>query len=278
MVDDMQKATVFVLAKCKADNLRPWNNEEKFISKRSMGSLIKINDRIYVLTCYHGVRNNVNVVMHRLISSGKIQKMGINLVAMAPELDIALFKTELDDDDFITFEDFNYKFPEEGTRLNIFLNELKQTSETNAVLNSHSFTCNCKDIFFEKQNAFNMPVMPIINIDISSPTDSHKLSGVSGSLVIDPKIDAKICGMVSYSDSGLSDISLVPSATILRFLTEFKNSNTYFGLCGLFSEIEVDENKKFVVKQSIQHKNKKNLEYIPKKSKNSPGDYYLNRT
>lgn len=249
----MDGATVLISAKCLADNLKPWYEDSKYLNKMSIGSLIRIDDptdnqiddNLYVLTCYHGVRNSVDVICYNFANvnnknnkNGRIIKDKLTFVASAPELDLTFYKSNIKPDigskSYLTIKDFKSQLTKKDSKLHLIINKMKHTSKTNVQLVKSNHVCVCKDLIFDKMNAFNMPIMPVINVN-TDELDVDNLSGISGTLLTNSSNN--IAGMVSYIDSDLSEISLVPSLTIKRFLEEIQSVGTYKGLCGLYMNI-----------------------------------------
>lgn len=89
--DIYSKSIVIVCAKVRPDSLKYWNKNDKTIIKYSLGIIIELTNGIYILTCFHGVRNAHDIIIYKFDIDCK-QKYNPTKIISAPELDLALLK------------------------------------------------------------------------------------------------------------------------------------------------------------------------------------------
>jgi hypothetical protein len=246
----------------------PKSIHDKQLQSIGIGSIFKMNDKLYVLTCYHCIKDTLN---HEIIFNKK--KYNCSVANVSDELELALL-TINDDDNFNKKESFlnldnllldmhviNDEFSIKTVDVNKYVDKKK--------ISKLEMKCVYSDIIHQSLESINMPKIPFLTGRVSY---DYSIEGISGSLVTDK--DDKIIGMVSNSFSSV--IHIIPSGIIYRFLREIKESNDFVGLCTLVGKFTTcyfyDESKNKVNGISIEDTCNINYnDYEYKQDKNEKG-------
>lgn len=202
----------------------------------SVGSLFKLNDKPYLLTCHHCVKDTLN---HELIIEKKKYKCGIAYVS--DELELALLNINADVKDVNYIKDIKDITENLSMGINNINPELiVQTVNISKYIDKNKFSilqikCLYNEVTFQTLESINMPSMPFITVRLKDKfNDNFIIDGISGSLVIDGSgngNDSRILGIVSNITNSI--IQIIPNAIINRFLKEIKENNEFNGLCTL---------------------------------------------
>ena len=245
--------------------------EEKFDNKdyikSSIGYLIDINNDKYVIGLNHGITNTFEIYMYVFNpTENKLNKYNLELVINSEELDLVLLKpinfdkkNEID----LCLEYFMQDIPDKTNKLELYVTNIISSKKKKSLVRN-IFPCVLNKVDLDNKNSFTMPKMLYIDSIVENDDfyTNDELGGISGSFLV---CDNKILGMVSNIILGTKIISILHSSNILRFLSEFKQTSNFYGLCGIgsllkFYEIELEDRKKQKV-YIIQDSNNINYNY-----------------
>ena len=202
------------------------NGESQYIS---IGNLFTINNRVYVLSCNHCVKNTMK---QTFIINDK--KFSCILKFFSDELELALLEvldltvkyTSLSIDDL----DMEVKTKVQYIYINTLdIDDFIEHKTPNKItIECSNYRMECK-----KVESLNIPELPVITLEIDSDIkiDMH---GISGSLVY---YDDKILGIVSKIIG--TELNIIPGRNIYRFLTEIIRTNEFNGLCTIIGDIKM---------------------------------------
>ena len=211
-------------------NKEPKNDLIKF----NIGTIFRINDKKYVLTCNHCTKNSYDQV---LIMHNAVYKC--STMCVAPELELALLTINDDNEanklEYNTIDDFDFslnKFRDNHTFNidSVDIDEYIKTKRCNRIKLTGFF----HDIIQESHNtiSLNVPPIPYIRMTLGNKyTDISQLSGLSGSIV---RNGTKIIGIISSVIE--SYLHVIPVYSIARFLNEFKETSGHRGICTLVGQ------------------------------------------
>jgi len=194
------------------------------VKKINSGTIFRINDKNFILTCYHCINNSYDNTW--ILANNKYK---CSVVCTAPELELGILS--IDDKlpyhiydelecSFLNLKD--QKLTIEMTNIDKYLNSGK-CSKIN-------MTCTFQDIVQSGHLSLNIPKMPFIRITLNKKiNDISQLSGMSGSVIKSKR--GKIIGIISSVID--TYIYVVPSIIIKRFIDEFKINNHFKGICPL---------------------------------------------
>ncbi|CAH6421423.1 Hypothetical protein KVN_LOCUS258 [uncultured virus] len=238
-LEDFKKEHVFITAKTKKETTKPWikNIQETILVKYSHGIILQFDESKYVLTTFHGVKRGFDIKMYQMENITKnINKYELELLVYSDEMDLALFSIKKYSSVGINLDTFESKFPNRSDKLKLLVYKIikkKKIIDHNIQLNFRYLECNNEEVNFVKQCSFNMPLIPILSINLR--TIISELDGISGSCIYDE--NDKIVGIVSNINNKTNLISLIPSILIKRFLKEYIINNRFCGLCDIISEL-----------------------------------------
>ena len=195
----------------------------------NVGSVFTINDKKYILSCHHCIKNSYNNIFNK--------QYECSLVCMSAELELGLLSIETDNIECNLLSDFDLT-------LNSFRNTTKFNIETcdidsyvkTKICILENINCTFYDIIYSNHLSLNMPKMPFIRVTLNNTyTDISQLSGISGSIVRSGT--NAIIGIVSSIID--SYVYIIPSYCILKFLNEFKSTNHFNGISGLVGQFNL---------------------------------------
>ena len=253
---------VIVVAHAKPENIRPWlddNNDtieeefknleitKKHIVKTSVGSLININNDVYVLGLLHGLKNMYDLFMYAFVRdlNGKysIVTNQLEVIITSDELDLVLLKPINFTDKIVSInlEKFNKVIPNRDSLANLYIRNTKYKSKQQLVLDDRIYKCKVNNIVLENQQSYNMPILPyiLICVDDDKFYETDDIGGISGSFVLDN--NKNIVGIVSNIIIGTKNLSILPSVSICRFLEEFMKTDRFAGLCDIVGDLKLCE-------------------------------------
>jgi hypothetical protein len=281
---DYFQSQVIIRAKTKGVKLKPWVSDptssnliktdkshdlssytgekqdidDKEYIKSSVGYLIDINNEKYVLGLNHGITNTYEIYMYAFNkSNNKLIKYNLNMVVNSVELDLVLLKplNFNKKESNISLEYFMQDIPDKTNKLELCIIDIVDSKKR--IITKNNYSCKLNKIDIDNKNSFTMPKVLYIDITVENNNfyKNDELGGISGSFL---KCNNKILGMVSNIIMGTNIISILHSSNILRFLNEFKQTNNFYGLCGIggilgFYEVELEDRKKqkvYIVKDS----------------------------
>lgn len=214
------------------------------INKISLGTFIKINKQIYILTCNHGLSlyyKSINVIYY---DKNKKNIIACDIVSNSHELDLALLiplnkkiniQSSLNDDDFKN--DFFYNNINFSTDMNVNKNDM--TCDINSINmnngDSLNIPCDITNIIFCKKHSFNIPEIPIVMLHIDEKY-INEICGLSGSLVSNNK---RILGILLEYDTIDNKLNILHSSMINRFIDEFKKTSRICGLVSIIGDFKI---------------------------------------
>ena len=253
-----------VVTECR-NKLFSWiTKESKRVVKHSIGSLIKLKEDYYILTCYHGIKDYELVNFYSFNVSNKIVKFGCKVDQISQEMDLALLKLEVKDKpiiDYFTMDNIliNLSTLTNNSKVSVLSQEYKFVSETDIQIKNNKIDTEILELIFDNQQSLNMPKLPFLVIKLH---DYKHIDGLSGSPVM---LNDKLVGIISNVNDE-DCINIISSVTIQRFLLEFLKCNKISGLCDMIADLKIcrwEEDEKsntgFLVTNSYGKKNQDEL-------------------
>lgn len=211
--------------------------ENKTITYLNNGIPFLINDKMYILTCYHCIKNTFD---QEFTLQNTKYKTGIEFIS--DELELALLSFEslnVHSSNYYSLEDLHQS-------LNIRVKSFELLAMNVITKKKLVMDCKFKTVEFKKNNIVskNIPELPFIVVTLTGNyIDVSELKGLSGSILYANK---KIYGILSHIND--SDMYIIPSCTINRFINEIIHRNAFYGICtivGQYTDCDFDvENKK----------------------------------
>lgn len=196
----------------------------------NIGNLFTINNKIYVLTCLHCVKNTMEQF---IIIGGTHYKCKVKFIS--DELELACLEViNFGDrpDKIFTILDLDNDLSKVGSKVNVQTYNIDDFCGTNE-LNEMVLEAKIVELIdsnLDKLKSINIPIIPRYALKLDKKfNDICELSGLSGSLILNR--EEKIIGIVSGIENSL--INVVPACIIWRFLNEIKLSHSFSGLCSL---------------------------------------------
>lgn len=259
------------MAKCHDSDTKKWNNlidfnkKPSIVIKYSMGCFITINNKFYVLTCYHGIHNHIDVHIYNFCDKTKsLIKINATVKFISDELDLALLeinnngnngKIDFSDFQMLKMNDFNCsnknnksnKNNSNKTKYIIPVKEIKKDSTNfnvkkyNVTLQNHNNNDCDNNYTYDNLTSLNIPKLPYIKLSTKelSIEKIKKLKGVSGTIVFDNM--KKIQGIVTNFYTVKDEIYVLTLKAINRFLNEIYLTNNFNGLCGIVNKKKLCE-------------------------------------
>lgn len=199
------------------------------VVKLNSGSIFRINDKNFILSCYHCIKNSSSNLLMNQNESYKC-----SVVCIAPELDLGLLLIDdnintmpynMNDSLELPLADFieNQKFEIETPDIDEYMKSGKCVTT--------NIECTFYDIIQSSHISLNIPKMPFIRVNLNRKyNDISQLSGISGSIVKIPKTN-KIIGMISSIID--TYVYIIPACCIQRFLIEFGSTSQFNGISSL---------------------------------------------
>ena len=205
----------------------------KEVTLQSLGiaSLLKLDNKLYVLTCHHCINNTSN---YELIIGKNKYKCSVAFIS--EELELALLNFEYDiKSNFLSVDDFECDIILIDKELKINTLNLTKYVEKNK-FSKFELKCSFIETKLETVESINMPKMPFITLHLKDKfDDDFIIDGISGSLVSGK--NNKIIGIVTSINN--STIQIIPSVIICRFLKEIKDTGEFNGLCTIVGKFSV---------------------------------------
>ena len=222
---------IYIRARCTRQDNSYKNIENKETIKYSIGNLILIKDNIFVLSCYHGIKNHteINMILHNT-------SYVLTCAAALPEYDLVLLKPNhiinCTDVSYYTINDI-YRLIEKSyctipsLKLNIFYNRVDIVN----ILQNISYD----SVQIESPISMISPKIVYISFPCNMLNDQINIKGLSGSLLLNKH--NSIIGMVtSVIDE---KIMVLHSSMIYRFLKEYAETCTINGICNIPMDYKV---------------------------------------
>lgn len=213
------------------------NNNSKVVVYHNIGSIVSLNGRPYVLTCFHCLKNTYDQIIYY-----KNKSHYGHISHVSDELELGLMEIE-GDIKSKTFDitNFDVNLNLEKKKLVIKTNDLNQFIEMGK-WKSMILKCELDRILTDETcniTSINLPPLPYITMTLKKKySDISELKGLSGSLLMS---ENQIIGIVTAIEN--SQIRVIPSITIMRFLNEIILKNSFNGICtfvGRFSQCDFD--------------------------------------
>lgn len=225
----MWSKQVCILARYEPNAEQPWNEksseDDLERTKLTTGEIIMIDDRFYVLTCFHGVVFSSNIVIIGWTNEGdRVVTEPLAHRVDAPELDLSLIemKPDFECDDPLTIDDF---LLDHTTMFTIDRKIVSKSMESNETHRANLLYISDE---MEVATSPSQPRLPYIHV-MPETLDKTWRWGLSGTLVRSRK--GSVAGMVKSCDRyNSSTIILIPSITLVRFVTEVNYKDSYHGL------------------------------------------------
>ena len=258
-------------------NITSWlqTDEPKPKYEYGVGIVINLKNDLYVLTCAHTVlKSTYKSVMYRY-TSNKFEKIYLDLVCIADELDLALFKLKTKSDvKGVKLCDFNKSISFSNDNIASLNALFYKNNKTHIEINKHKYECKVTNVKIHNIEHPTMPPLPWIEIIVkdNSIYNDKKLSGLSGSSIFS---NNKIIGILSSSKINSKQITLIPGIIVYRFISEFIKTNKYSGLCNIIAKvanceietegkkyngISIDDDYNINYNKGINVKNRRNLQ------------------
>ncbi len=230
---------VQILSYSEINTKEPWFKDDRqkyqIVEHNSIGQVIKINDEIFILTCFHCICNATEIICNKFFETKKeCSKDTIKLliVSSSDELDLALLKT-VDNYDFGPMDAsiFNYKMNDYNC-LKFTYRKIKETKKK-CVITKKTYSSDRCNVMLKKITSYQIPKLPYIDIYskklLNDEKNLNKLAGISGTFAYNK--NNEICGIIS-SCYNKTLVCLIPSIVIKRFLDESISKDNFNGLCG----------------------------------------------
>lgn len=200
----------------------------------SNGFLVTVNDTIYAITNYHGVKHSDECYIYTTAERNITKYKTCNTI-LCPDFDLALLEiTKIKEDD-IKINNVNIEccFPKIGEQCTILSKTLLQRQFSRITI--EEISCRVKGITFDNFVIMSPPV-PIIELEFSDEkTYDLVLDGISGSPVI---YNNSVIGCVSNIPADKTKtLHIIPSCCIMRILNELKHTRTYSGICNIAADM-----------------------------------------
>jgi len=235
----VEDSTVTIFAKHQENIIKKSTKIENNIHDNnystSIGTIFHNNNNIYVVGCYHGMINAIDIIMYFKIKKNNkniLEKCKLNILSYSIELDISLLEIinptkNIINGRFINTDMLITKLS--NTYNNIEFN-FKNLHEKNTII-----SCKFKKIKYDNLHSFHTPKLPYINTKIEKCKNiMESLQGKSGSLVVS---DNKIIGMISNLSKN-NELEISPSIFLIRFLAEYNKIKCFNGLCNIIFTYE----------------------------------------
>jgi hypothetical protein len=288
---------VRIHASCRDSDTRPWNSlinintKPNNIIKKSIGTVIKIKNKRYVLACFHGIENYKIIKLLQRTKLGHLYKVvacPTTLIAYSDELDLALLDGNNLNSNYhgMEFDNIlsqnmtlnvsssvtsNMRKSTINSPTNIMIKYLKVKphSKGNFLINENKLEL----IFLENEvnilNSFNSPKLPIIKCSIPEMKHKHVrvIKGLSGSLVSSHETNK--LGMLLRFMTNDNTLWILDWEVINHFVSEVIQNDKWNGLYGICSDIipcsiqlENGESKYAVKLENVNNNSMKNNDVI----------------
>ena len=226
---------VYIISKI-IENITPWNklNERKYI-KTSIGTLINIKNKTYILTCFHGIKNAVDINCYKK-NNNKISIIKAKQKIISEELDLGLLEIEnIIINTTTSIDTFDIKNKNNKLTMEIIIMERKE--KIDLIRKKYNFKEYIETN--KKINCYSMPEIPYIEVENNEINDDIK--GASGTPIYN---DNKIIGILN---SMIDNKLLITSYKVIkRFLKEYIETDNFKGLCDILIDktlLELNDNQ-----------------------------------
>nr|QBK88494.1 MAG: trypsin-like peptidase domain protein [Mimivirus LCMiAC01] len=304
---------LIISAYVESENLTPWNNKNEKYVRTGLGTPILLDNNLYILTCFHVVKNAYKLFAFNLVSNDdgvsiQLCREQVSVECVSDEMDLALLKLpshNMLNCNYIDIKCFNKMLPElcssisfytrtivSGKRLNLYnlsdksdksvtrskrsLGTLPGYTSCNITTRIKKYSSTVNGIKFYKQQSLNMPQLPFITtlVDKLNYNTEYELCEISGSIVTDD--NNNIVGIMSNIIVGSREINIIPSISIHRLLDEYIKTHKFMGLCdiiALYTKNKLEINNETFYGLMIN--NNFNINYNSSVLKNSKYGYNL---
>lgn len=215
--------TGILTAECY-QNIIEFSDQPRKVTCINTGNVFELNDNKFVLTCYHCIKNSHNNKL--LMSENKSYSSSI--ISTSPELELGLLQLDNINHFAYNINDFITSPLENSQIFTIETYDIDEYIKSKRCI-PLNIDCTFHDIIQSSHLSLNIPKMPFIRVILNRKyNDISQLSGISGSIV---KSHDKIIGIVSSIIEKY--VYIIPSHTIIRFLTEFISTNNFKGITPL---------------------------------------------
>jgi hypothetical protein len=243
-----------------------FNDTDLNIKNKRVGNgfFVKINDNIFVITCFHIIQeNNVKSVIYYYDDNNRLKNQDAKIKIIIEEFDIALLEIEYPK---LIPDSIVHKEHELIHKLSMINLKIDNNAYIDTILSDNLIDYNRIkihiDIKYVEEKKIISPVLPnheipCIDTIIMRRTDSFDINGMSGSLVYN---NSQPIGMVIMaSDKNINGIVILP-ITLIIFLVQNsllkKKQLTTLIFKSQDCEIELDDSVKYentYLKQSFQN-------------------------
>lgn len=187
------------------------------VSRYSIGTFIKVYDKMYLIACYHGIDNHKKIMVY----VNETIRLCYHVMSF-PEYDLALIKVDSEGiKNYIDFEGIVEPIDNIHDDLNINSVSFKifkdRIEKENIVHDS-----NIKNITFDQGKSYTSSRTIMLGITLKHPEYNIDLKGLSGSPVYS---NNKFIGIISYSDHDA--IKVIHTSTIDRLIRSFINTTGF---------------------------------------------------
>jgi hypothetical protein len=209
---------VIIIAQCNSDT------KGITTTKYSIGNIIKIDKKLYIITCYHGLEKFITITM---LQNNKKYKLDCS--AIFPEYDLALLKPHhnIKCNTWFTQDDFNYGVDNMNCVLPFIILDIYKKR---LVVNKSQYKKPINRYELEHCRSFIAPetLFAYIKLDFID-LDETNLDGTSGTFVFDN--NNKVIGMINSIRNG--ELRILHISIIHRFLLEYFVKGCIKGVCVL---------------------------------------------
>ncbi len=247
---------------------KPWktNNETELetIMRRSVGTIIHLDNTPYILTCSHGVINTIETYVYYYQQNGNdinAHKTEVDIIAQSVELDLALLSFPVKCQPVYDINSLVLQIPYSDL---FFQHRSTNKQDFNVI---HKLPCAVERVLLHTIGTCHMAKIPDVQLKILDDTFNKEddIAGISGSCVFDS--ENNIMGVIIQINHNSNLLSLVPAIAIKRFLEEVKLTGRFRGLCDLIIEASVIELDHMNKRQVLQINHTFGISY---KLKNKP--------
>lgn len=252
-MNDYSHICTYIYANVPSNYITVWKKSfNDNIIRASVGTFIKINEKIYILACYHGVKHAETIFVH-IIFKNKNMKAKKKFFMKTYEACVSVFSHELDlvlletksmtkinnNIKYINMSQFNSNLPKINNTVSFSKNKIIFVSKDVVKLQCKTYECIIKGTEFLYLHSYNMPAIPYIKANIDYLfNERDNIKGISGSIVSQNQ-ESEIIGMVSDIITKTMILNIIPSFVILRFLNEFVKTGSFKGLCSIMAKLTI---------------------------------------
>jgi hypothetical protein len=234
------QSTVIINTTTNSHDMMPWR-DLNFISARECGTLLTINEKTYILTCFHGVKNAHTITIrsfekkfNKKISHYQITKIVLPTTAKQhhlPEFDLTLIELDKIYKTALNLDMFDNIYPTVGEDLRLIMYDTKRIDQKIQIDRKEKI-CKVIKIDYDNLSSYHRTKIPYIYLSSESIIKEYPdLGGISGSLIINKK--NKIIGIVSNIQQPENLLMIIPSYNCYRLIQEIISRGQTDGICSI---------------------------------------------